>query len=112
MFEEGKEGKQGSKILEFEEGKKQIPDRDWDGSVSFYPRYLQIEHTTRCNAKCIMCNHLYTGNRGAKDIDLDVLYALEDILKYAETVMLNGDGEPFLYRDITTSLLPFLENMK
>ena len=54
-----------------------------------------------------MCNHLYTGNRGAKDIDLDVLYALEDILKYAETVMLNGDGEPFLYGNIDKSLALF-----
>lgn len=105
MFEKEKQENR-DQILEFEEG-KQIPDRDWDGSVSFYPRYLQIEHTTRCNAKCIMCNHLYTGNRGAKDIDLDVLYALEDILKYAETVMLNGDGEPFLYRDIDKSLALF-----
>ena len=35
---------------------------------------------------------------------MDVLYAVGDILKYAETVMLNGDGEPFLYPDIDRSL--------
>lgn len=92
-----------NKILEFEMDKKSI-DKDWDGSVSFFPRYLQIEHTTHCNAKCIMCNHLYTSNRGARDIELDVLYAIEDILKYVETVMLNGDGEPFMYSDIDRSI--------
>lgn len=77
---------------------------DWDGSVDFFPRYLQIEHTTRCNARCIMCNHLYTANRGAGDIDVNVLYGLEEILPYAETAMLNGDGEPLLYADIDQSL--------
>ena len=90
-----------NKILEFEAGET---GPDWDGSVSFFPRFIQIEHTTRCNARCIMCNHLYTGNRGARDISMDVLYAVGDILKYAETVMLNGDGEPFLYPDIDRSL--------
>ncbi len=92
------------RIREFEES---APPADWDGSVSFFPRYLQIEHTTRCNARCIMCNHLYTANRGCRDLDVGVLCALEDILRYAETVMLNGDGEPFLCADIDKSLALF-----
>lgn len=77
---------------------------DFDGSVDFFPRYIQLEHTTMCNARCIMCHHLYAGNRGARDLDLNVLYKLEEILPYAETVMLNGDGEPFLCKDIGKSL--------
>ena len=79
----------------------------WDGRVHFSPKYLQIEHTTRCNARCIMCNHLYTGNRGAQDLNLNILQKLESIFPYVEIVMLNGDGEPFLYPFILESLRLF-----
>lgn len=77
------------------------------GAADFYPRYIQLEHTTKCNAQCVMCNHLYAKNNGAKDLDINVLYRIEEILPYAETVMLNGDGEPFLCRDIEKSLALF-----
>ena len=30
-----------------------------DGGVDFFPKYMQIEMTNRCNANCIMCNHFY-----------------------------------------------------
>ncbi|MCH5161959.1 MAG: radical SAM protein [Clostridiales bacterium] len=78
-----------------------------DGSVDFFPRFIQIEHTTRCNARCIMCNHLYTANRGASDLDDRVLDAVEEALPYAETVMINGDGEPLLYGKLDKSLSLF-----
>jgi radical SAM protein with 4Fe4S-binding SPASM domain len=103
MTTESFKQKNADDIICFEKNLDKLED-DWDGKVSFYPRYLQIEHTTRCNARCIMCNHLYTGNRGAMDLDLDILYRMQDVLKYAEIVMLNGDGEPFLYADIEKSL--------
>jgi MoaA/NifB/PqqE/SkfB family radical SAM enzyme len=93
------------KIRRFEQSS--VQDSMWDGSVSFYPQYIQIEHTTRCNGRCIMCNHLYTANRGARDLETNVLYAIEDILQYVQTVMLNGDGEPFLCADIKNSLALF-----
>ena len=94
------------RAMQFESEMITLPG-EWDGSVPFFPRYLQIEHTNRCNARCIMCNHLYTGNRDAMDIDIHVLYALEEILPYAETVMLNGDGEPFLCKNLRQSLALF-----
>ena len=93
------------RIRRFEASPAQEPG--WDGSVPFYPRYMQIEHTTRCNARCIMCNHLYTANRGARDLDADVLRGIEPVLPYVQTVMLNGDGEPFLYQGIEESLALF-----
>ncbi len=96
-------------IISFENNMNKL-DENWDGKVSFYPRYLQLEHTTRCNARCIMCNHLYTANRGAMDLNLDVMYRLKDVLKYVETVMLNGDGEPFLYAEIEKSLALLQKN--
>lgn len=96
------------RILEFEADSARLSGA-WDGGVNFYPRYLQIEHTARCNARCIMCRHLYTANRGAGEIDERMLYALEGVLKYVETAMLNGDGEPFLYSGIHRSLALFRE---
>ena len=72
--------------------------------VPFYPAYLQVEQTSRCNAECIMCNHFYLGNRGCADISGPILEKLTPILPYCETVMLNGDGEPFLSPTIVSSI--------
>ncbi len=74
------------------------------GKVDFFPAYIQIEQTNRCNAQCIMCNHFYMGNRGASDISEQVMCKLEPIFPYCETVMLNGDGEPFLNRNIVKNI--------
>lgn len=70
------------------------------GVVDFYPVYIQLEHTNRCNAKCIMCNHCYIGNKGAQDVPKEVIKKMENILPYCEVLMLNGDGEPFLCKNI------------
>lgn len=70
------------------------------GKVDFYPAYIQIEQTNRCNAACIMCNHFYLGNRGGHDIEPFVMEKIEPVLPYCETIMLNGDGEPFLCSSI------------
>ena len=55
MFE--KEKQENLKAIRQFEAAPPRADDGWDGSVDFFPRYLQIEHTTRCNARCIMCNH-------------------------------------------------------
>lgn len=70
------------------------------GYVSFYPRYIQLEHTTYCNAECIMCNHFFLGNKGAETIDERVIAKIEPILPYCELIMVNGDGEPFMCRKL------------
>ena len=67
-----------------------------DGGVDFFPKYMHIEMSNRCNANCIICNHFYLDNKGASDISDTIMNRLDSILPYCETVMLNGDGEPFL----------------
>lgn len=78
-----------------------------DGRVDFYPAYIQIEQTNRCNAECIMCNHFYLGNRRCDDLDRFIIEKLEPILPYCETIMLNGDGEPFLCPSIAQNIQCF-----
>lgn len=51
-----------------------------------------------------MCNHFYLGNRGCDDLDPAVMESMEPILPYCETVMLNGDGEPFLCPSIEQNI--------
>lgn len=70
------------------------------GIVDFYPYYIQLEHTNRCNAQCIMCNHSYIGNNGAQDVAKEIIKKIEPILPYCQVLMLNGDGEPFLCENI------------
>lgn len=73
-----------------------------DGFVNFYPAYIQLEQTNKCNGKCIMCNHSYLGNRGAKDLDPQVIKNLEKIFPYSQYLMLNGDGEPLCAKNIVS----------
>ncbi len=73
------------------------PFGDAQGRVPYYPRYIQIEHASFCNASCIMCNHFYLGNRGAAFLDPKIIELLMPIYPYVEMIMLNGDGEPFLH---------------
>lgn len=79
-------------------------DENSDGTVDFYPRYIQIEQTNKCNARCIMCNHFYLSNKGASDISSDVMRRMIGVLPYCKTVMLNGDGEPFLSDNIVENI--------
>ena len=74
------------------------------GEVDFYPAYIQLEQTNRCNAECIMCNHFYLGNRGCGDLSETVIEKIQPILPYCQTIMLNGDGEPFLSRTIEKNI--------
>ena len=82
------------------------PD-DNTGHVDFYPAYIQIEQTSRCNAECIMCNHFYLGNRGSADLLPSVIEKIEPVLPFCETIMLNGDGEPFLCSSIEENIRAF-----
>lgn len=75
-----------------------------NGRVSFYPAYIQLEQTNRCNAECIMCNHFFLGNKGAQDIEPLVIEKMKDIFPYCETLMLNGDGEPFFSSHISEQI--------
>lgn len=60
-----------------------------------YPDYVQIETTSFCNARCIMCSHYFSNNRDAANLGFDTLESMRDCLELSRTVSLNGMGEPF-----------------
>ncbi len=60
------------------------------------PRVIQLETTNVCNAECIMCEHFYSGNKGAKHADLRVFESLRSTLPLVEGLVLHGYGEPFV----------------
>ncbi|MCI9531519.1 MAG: radical SAM protein [Lachnospiraceae bacterium] len=70
--------------------------------VSFYPVNLQVEHTDKCNARCVMCSHFFTKNHGAADAGEGLMEALRPVLPYVGRITLQGMGEPFLHPDILT----------
>ena len=59
------------------------------------PDYIQIETTSFCNARCIMCSHYPNGNHGAQHLGGETYQCLADVLAVSHTVSLNGMGEPF-----------------
>lgn len=72
------------------------------------PVKLQIETTDLCNARCIMCSHSYSEGTGIDILKSGILERLESILPFVKVVILHGNGEPFLKKDITT----YLEQMR
>lgn len=65
-----------------------------------YPTMLQVESTSLCNAKCIMCSHFYKDIKEGAHLSFDRSETLSEVLPYVETVMLHGIGEPFINPDI------------
>ena len=74
-----------------------------------FPVQIQIETTSRCNAECIMCGHFIYKNEIARHMDPELLEAMDPYLKYAETVILHGYGEPFLYPGMERMLEKYRE---
>ena len=63
-----------------------------------YPTRLFVETTTRCNLKCSMCVKQTSDNGIIEgDISPAVFSALEPALPGAESLVLNGIGEPLLH---------------
>lgn len=60
-----------------------------------YPTQLQLESTSFCNARCIMCSHYYAGNSGALDMSPKMLDKLSELLPYLDILIMHGNGEPF-----------------
>lgn len=65
-----------------------------------YPTMLQVESTSLCNAKCIMCSHYYKDIKEGSHLAFSTSNELNEVLPYVETVMLHGIGEPFLNPEI------------
>lgn len=60
------------------------------------PDYLQIETTSYCNAKCIMCSHYFNENKQACHLSRETLDNMADAIQLSSTISLNGMGEPFI----------------
>ncbi len=66
-----------------------------------HPRTLFIETTTRCNLACPMCVKNAPGWRGGCGDMAPALFArLDEPLRHARAVILNGMGEPLLHPDL------------
>lgn len=74
----------------------------------YYPSELQIEHTNRCNARCIMCGHYNVDKSKCHDIDEGLIRKLEYMFPFVRYIGIHGYGEPFL----TTRLLDYFELYK
>ncbi len=67
----------------------------------FYPMIIQLEHTNRCNARCIMCGHANVDKRKCFDMSDDTFSKIEELLPFCSYVGLHGYGEPFLAKELT-----------
>lgn len=76
--------------------------------LSSLPIHIQMEHTTFCNARCIMCDHYIAHNRGSKHLKLSTVKSLESLFPYASMIIMHGNGEPLINPDI----LPIFELYK
>lgn len=65
-----------------------------------YPMVLQLEHTSYCNAECIMCMHYYKQNNDANHLSPELFKRIEPIFPYLEEIVLHGNGEPFMMPEI------------
>lgn len=79
----------------------EAPDNTRIPALREYPSRLFVETTTRCNLRCRMCVK-QTGDSGIIDGSMSpALFAsLEPALPYAESLVLNGIGEPLLHRGL------------
>jgi putative metalloenzyme radical SAM/SPASM domain maturase len=66
-----------------------------------YPKKIYAELTTRCNLRCKMCVKYAAGSCIAEeDLPLAVFKSLAPSLAHAQTLILNGIGEPLLHPDL------------
>lgn len=62
---------------------------------------LQIELTTLCNAKCIYCPRHHRQAERGKNIDAESIIEQFRVIKgKVKTILLQGDGEPQLYKEL------------
>jgi len=69
----------------------------------FYPIFIEIEVTTRCNLKCLICEHTYW-NEPPKDMKLEEFKMIVDQFPRLCWIGLTGIGESFLNKDFIKML--------
>lgn len=74
----------------------------------FYPRYFEVEVTTRCNLRCIMCEHTYWTER-SRDLSLAEFKRIFDQFPRLKWIGTTGIGSSFLNKDFP-SMLQYVKN--
>lgn len=69
----------------------------------FYPRYIEVEVTTRCNLRCTMCEHTYWREKGL-DMSLEQFKRVVDQFPKLSWIGTTGIGSSFLNRDFPKML--------
>lgn len=71
--------------------------------LSPYPPYLEIEVTTRCNLKCIICEHTYW-SEPCRDMSFEEFRGILDQFPRLKWIGLTGIGESFMNKDFLKML--------
>lgn len=67
-------------------------------SLCPYPRWVEIEVTTRCDKRCIICEHTYW-KEPSRDLTFEDFRHIVDMFPELTWVNLTGEGDAFLNRD-------------
>lgn len=70
---------------------------------AFYPFNIEIEGTTRCNKRCIICEHTYW-NEASEDLVFEDFKKIVDQFSHLKWVNLTGEGDAFLNRDYLNTI--------
>ena len=68
-----------------------------------YPSYIEIEVTTRCNLRCIMCEHTYWDEPN-RDMSFEEFKTIVDQFPRLKWIGLTGIGESFINKDFMKML--------
>ena len=89
------------RIMNYDEYRKAWEEAPIKKEIRRVPIHLDLEVTTKCNYRCIMCEHSYNP---PKPQDLDVKLAKKIIEEFAEkggcSIKFCYLGEPLLYDDL------------
>lgn len=69
--------------------------RKWPAFAPF-PRYVEIEHTTICNKRCIMCEHTFWKDQEEHHTSFDDFKFMIDQFKGLRWLHLTGEGSSYL----------------
>jgi MoaA/NifB/PqqE/SkfB family radical SAM enzyme len=67
-------------------------------SLATYPYKIEVEHTTRCNKNCILCEHTYWTEE-SRDLSFDEFRMIADQFPRLKWINITGEGSGFLNRD-------------
>lgn len=68
-----------------------------------YPRLIEVEPTTRCNLRCIMCEHTYW-KEPSKDMTFEEFKHIVDQFPGLKWICVTGIGESFVNKDFMKML--------